>query len=79
MEDETRDAALERLDVQMAYLRERIEEMLDQIQAAEAEGERLGSHLYEQYELLTNMYLQRLVGLETLKLERETEIRLGRR
>ena len=41
MADETREAALERLDVQMAYLRERVEAMMAEIHAAEREGVRL--------------------------------------
>ncbi len=78
MADETRDAALERLDVQMAYLQERVEEVAGQIREVELSGLDPHAHLYEQYQLLSRMYLQRLETYETLKLERETALRLAR-
>jgi beta-lactamase regulating signal transducer with metallopeptidase domain len=78
MADETREAALERLDVQMAYLTERVEDVAAQISAAQADGRDPQPHVWEQYQLLSRMYLQRLETYETLKLERETEIRLNR-
>ncbi len=79
MADETRNATLERLDVQMAYLQERVEEIAAEIRDVEQSGLDPHSHLFEQYQLLSQMYLQRLETYETLKLERETELRLGRR
>ncbi len=77
MADETRDGALKRLDIQMTYLQERVEEVGADLRAAERVDEPLGHHVYRQYELLSNMYLERLETYETLKLERETEIRIG--
>lgn len=78
MADETREAALERLDVQMAYLRERVEGAAGRIDELERSNQRVAPHVYEEYQLLNQMYLQRLETYETLKMERETEIRLGR-
>ena len=77
MADETRDAALERLDVQMSYLLERIEEMRETLQTRERAGEDYLNHLYEQAQLLNAMYMERLETYETLRLEAETERRLG--
>ena len=77
MADETREAALRRLGVQMGYLTERIETARAEVQAFETAGEDYPQHIWEQYQLLNQMYLQRLETFETLKLEAETDRRLG--
>ena len=88
--DDAMDAALERLDVQLAYLRERMEEnrreRADLPESAQMRGAqydiedwRSGQRMDQAYGLLNSMYQERLKASETLKLERETKRRLEER
>ena len=77
LSEETRDETLRRLDVQMSYLVGRIEDLAAMLRAGQEAGQDHPQHIYEQYQLLNRMYLDRLETYETLKLEAETERLLG--
>lgn len=77
MSDETRAETVRRLDVQMAYLVERMDDLLVSVEDYQTRDERIPDYLTQQYDLLNNLYRERLETYETLKLEAETERRLA--
>ena len=72
MSDATREEALERLEIQVDYL---VQEM-DELEASARNGD-FPRHASARYELLNDMYVQRLHQYEALRMEAEVNRRLG--
>ena len=75
---ETSAGDLARLEVQIEYLTEELDDLRPRLEAASRNGENLEMMPeYRRFRLLQELYMQRLGAYETMKMEQETDRRLG--